>query len=126
MFEYQRAKRSIVERYKAKGEKIVIPGGCPESKAGAGYLGHRGLLVPCNEQEDVHLTLDNIVNIYDNTVDEIFKYYNQLLDNIDCDPTCAKSCTLMGQRECIVYPITQYNKVGDKYDLIDFRECMKQ
>lgn len=126
LFDYQRTKRSIVERNKRKGSRVEIPGGCPEAKVGAGYLGHRGLLVPCNEQEDVHLLLDNIVNIYDNTVEEVFDYYNQILSGIDFDSTCAKSCTLMGQRECIVYPITQYNKVGDTYDLIDFRECMKR
>ena len=124
LFEYQRVKRSVIA--KQTSNKVVIPGGCPEAKTGAAYLGHRGLLVPCNEQEVVHLELEKFVNIYDNTVDEIFEYYNEILTNIDYDPTCAKACTLMGQRECIVYPITQYNKVGDKYDLIDFRECMKR
>jgi hypothetical protein len=126
LFEYQRAKRGALDQYRKKSNKVVIPGGCPEAKTGAGYLGHRGLLVPCNEQEDVHLPLDNFVNIYDNTVDEVFGYFNQILSNIDYDDTCAKACTLMGQKECIVYPITQYNKIGDKYDLIDFRECMKR
>lgn len=124
LFEYQRAKRSILAHNKSG--HVEIPGGCPEAKTGAAYLGHRGLLVPCNEQEDVHLELETFVNIYDNSIDEIFAYYNKILDNINYDATCAKACTLMGQRECIVYPITQYNKVGDKYDLIDFRECMKR
>lgn len=126
LFEYQRAKRAVVEQYRDRSNEIVIPGGCPEAKVGAAYLGHRGLLVPCNEQEDIHLDLDKFVNIYDNTTEEIFAYYNKILSNINFDDTCAKACTLMGQRECIVYPITQYNRVGDKYDLIDFRECMKR
>jgi organic radical activating enzyme len=126
LFEYQRAKRSVVASNSKKSNRIEIPGGCPEAKTGAAYLGHRGLLVPCNEQEDVHLELEKFVNIYDNTLEEIFQYYNQILDNIDYDSTCAKACTLLGQRECFVYPITQYNKLGDKYDLIDFRECMKR
>lgn len=126
LFEYQRTKRNLVAEYKKKSDFIEIPGGCPEAKTGAAYLGHRGLLVPCNEQEDVHLVLDKFVNIYDNTIEEIFDYYNKILDGINYDSTCARSCTLMGQKECIVYPITQYNKVGDKYDLIDFRECMKR
>lgn len=126
LHDYQKLKNKVVGDYIEKSSYVEIPGGCPEAKDGAAYLGHRGLLVPCNEQEDDHLPLAEFINIYDNTIEEVFDYLNEILDGINTNETCADSCTAMGQRECFVFPITQYNKVGDKYELIDFRECMKR
>ena len=120
LFNYQRLKNSAADN------NPKIWKGCPEARDNAAYLSHRGLLVPCNEQEDSHFKLKEFVNIYDNTTDEVIEYLNVILDGIKTDPTCLRACTEMGQRECFIFPITQYNKVGDKYELIDFRECMKR
>lgn len=121
---YQKLKNKAIDEQKS--EYIEIPGGCPEANDNAVYLGHAGVLVPCNEQEDDHFKMDNVVNIYDNTLEDVFDYLNEILDNINTCETCHRSCTKMGQKECHVFPITQYNKIGDKYELIDFRECMKR
>ena len=120
LYNYQRLKNQAVNN------NPKIWKGCPEARDNAAYLGHRGLLVPCNEQEDAHFKMDTFVNIYDNSIDEVIEYLNVILNGINTDDTCLRSCTEMGQRECFIFPITQYNKVGDKYELIDFRECMKR
>ena len=121
LFNYQRIKNKVAEHATPKVWK-----GCPEATDNAAYLSHRGLLIPCNEQEDSHFLKKNIINIYDNSIEEVMEYLNVILENINNDSTCLRACTEMGQRECFIFPITQYNKKGDKYELIDFRECMKR
>lgn len=120
LFTYQKLKRIINKNNPQVWKE------CPEARDNAVYLSHRGILFPCNEQEDAHFLKENCVNIYDNTMEEVIDYLNSILSGINEDATCLKACTELGQKECFVFPITQYNKEGDSYELIDFRECMKR
>lgn len=112
---YQKTKNSVNDR---------IVSSCPEFKSNAAYLGHRGILVPCNEQEDRYMREKNPITIYNSTLESCFDHMNKILDNIKNDSICQKSCSLMGQLECVKHPIVQLDRDFNSFDLIDFREKM--
>lgn len=112
---YQKTKNAVEERFVSS---------CPEFSSNAAYLGHRGILVPCNEQEDKFMKLKDVTTIYNSSVEECFKGLNQILAGINNDVICKKSCSLMGQLECIKHPIVQIDRSFNSFDLIDFREKM--
>lgn len=112
---YQKTKNAVNDRNVSS---------CPEFKSNAAYLGHRGILVPCNEQEDRFMKSKNPTTIYNASLEECFGQLNSILENIKNDSICQKSCSLMGQLECVKHPIVQLDREFNSFDLIDFREKM--